>query len=177
MILDGIWAYISLLGAIIAILLEMVIYGRITAKLLEKELPNTLFIIRENWKNYLIVSLLIVLPAIAAHVLFGVNKLGIFGYYLEQLSRAVIAILTIYVFPIVFLKQEGIIAIPSGIAYLFSSMRISLWILIIVSFAFILGASRFFIMNLIKMPLAIIAVICIGIVMSYMLFISFAAAF
>lgn len=175
-IIGGVWASFSLVGVAIGILLDITIFGRISASISSYPTQNFMGIIQTNLLNYVVVVLLLATPIFILRIIAKSEIGGLTYYFIEQIARMVIAIATIYVIPIVFLKKNSFISIPAGIIYLSSSLQASVLIIFIVVSEFILGTLCIFLATSLEPILAIPLIILIRMGISYLLFLAFAGA-
>ncbi|MCK5306782.1 MAG: hypothetical protein KAJ66_06570 [Candidatus Omnitrophica bacterium] len=118
--LTGINLIFLLLESIITFSILIVIYGRfieqITGK--PKELAKNIF--NRNWINYIAVCFIVFLPIVLGSFLnFTSNKIVNFSL------QAIIAVLSIYIFPLIFLTGKGLLTIQVGLNYLFKNLQSS----------------------------------------------------
>ena len=112
---------LSLLGIIVSFVMGIVIYGRIISQIQGCAALPAFEIFKENWFNYIIVTMLLGLPLF---LYFQLSKLlplpiglSIFGI------RALINTLAIYVLPLVFMKRLHLLAILAGIVFLIQNFK------------------------------------------------------
>nr|BAJ06950.1 hypothetical protein [uncultured bacterium] len=132
-IFGGAMTWFSIAGLILSLVVSIVLYGRIINRARGMSIRPSATLINENWLNYFIVLIVLAVPVL----LFGqVVKLLTLTPTAAVLTKegidTLVRIVAIYVLPIVFLKKENLIAIVTGIIFLFKSLRVSLPIIGIV---------------------------------------------
>ena len=142
-ILAGPMMLVSLIGAIAAFILSVVLYGRLSA-LVQGQVPKSgVEIFRKNIKNVIVITLVFGVP---------VGLLGLAGQEVamfKELLKIVIGIFTVYVLPIAFLRSEGLVSIAVGFMYLLEALKQSLPIIglfllgYLAPVAFALGATSY----------------------------------
>ena len=181
-ILSGIMTYISLIGLIAAFIIEIIIYGRIIAEIKGQESPSSLSILKDNWINYIVVTVLLVTPVLLFKQLEHLLPISsVYTLLVREGLSALILMATIYVFPIVFLKQEHVIAVFAGISYLIRNLIGSLPIILLVACVFVLKVSTIFmVLSVYKHTENLTFAIPFGVVSSiigtYLAFLIFSAA-
>lgn len=128
----------SSIGMVLGLCLEIALCAKIVSSVKGEHSPSIPNALKQNTINYLIVIVVLVSP-----ILFLQFFLRLTDYTsIEKLIAsttvaAFISCLSIYVFPIIFLKRINLIAIPVGYAYLFKNLgfNLPLFGLTILSFA------------------------------------------
>ena len=133
---------LSLIGIIVSFVMGIVIYGRIIAQTQGCTALPAFELFKENWFNYIIVTMLLGLPLF---IYFQLSKLfplpvelSIFGI------RALMNTLAIYILPIVFLKRLHLLAILTGIVFLIQNFKKSTPIIFMIICMFFLHAAMWF---------------------------------
>lgn len=113
-----------LISIVAFFLLQLIVYGRIADTVSDRSPSGALDQIRSHWVNFLIVAIIVALPIFFAKIL--VSKLttsASLAVYLPFAINAAVAVLTLYVLPIVFARKLGILSIAAGILFLLSHPR------------------------------------------------------
>ncbi len=132
-IFSGIMTYVSLAGLALSFFLRIVIYGRILAYIQGANSPPSVEIIKGNTINYIIVSVLISIPIFFFSQLEELIPLSAESLLLvKEGIKTTIAVVTIYVVPVVFIKNQGFMAVMVGMSYFINSVRRSSPIIILV---------------------------------------------
>ena len=128
---------VSLVGLLISLLVGIIVYGRIVARVQGRRNPPSNEVLKDNWLNYLVVVVVLAVPVLLFNYL---AKLAPFSPELFILAKeglnALVHMATIYVLPIVFIKSENLVAILAGIAYLVRNFTQSLAIILLVAVIF-----------------------------------------
>ena len=131
----GVWLYLPagsdespptffVMSLMILFVLLPVIYGQYI-ELIVHNRPNSYFqIFRTHWLNYFVVSLILGMPILILSLLGHVFGLPFWG--LIKILSVLIDILSIYIFPLVFLTRKHLVCIPLGIKCLFGNLNFSL---------------------------------------------------
>ena len=133
-------------------------------------------IIRRYWLNVLIATLLVYLPLI----LFAVIALSLGGMYRDSTISTLLALFiegaTVYVLPIVFLKNENLLAVLGGIVFLFRNFSRSVPVLLIVSASYVAALLLVALARNVPEHLKYLPLVVAGLTVSYLTFVAFAAA-
>jgi len=114
------------LGLFISYILEIILLGKLTYSITSSTLPSNTSILKEKWANYLIVTILVILPSFLIAHLASLLSFSPYSIpFIEIGISFLMAALTIYVLPIAFLKNENIKAILVGVYYLFTNFTFS----------------------------------------------------
>jgi hypothetical protein len=116
---------VSCFGLVLSLVIFPVIYGRFIDILERRTYSSFSSLLQKHWLNFWLVSLLLVTPFIVVGII-GATLKWEFPIYFLILSITVIEVLSIYIYPLVFLKHQGISSIPLGIRILFSKFRQSM---------------------------------------------------
>jgi hypothetical protein len=101
-----------------------VIYGQYIELITRNRLNSYLRVFRTHWINYFLVSLILGIPILILSFLGHVFGLPFWG--LIKILSVIIDILSIYIFPLVFLTQKSLKCVPLGIKCLFGNLNFSL---------------------------------------------------
>lgn len=124
---DNMLTHVTLAGLIVSLLLRIVIYTRILADTQGTASPTYKRAIRENTLNYVVASIVIAIPILLYTQLESIIPLPAGTVFaLKSFLKAVLAAVTVYVTPIVFLRKEGLFAVLLGIGYFFGNIRKSI---------------------------------------------------
>jgi len=175
-IAGGNWTAFSLITFILGFILGIVLYGRMLETILKKEKESIKNILRKNGLNYFVVTIVLIIPVIIIRSITQAYIDGWTSYFIVELARTAVAVITIYVVPIVFLKKTNILSIPAGVAYLLSHLQRSKELILITIAAFLVGSIRIFIVLNIELIIAIPVIILIGVGVTYLLYVVFAGA-
>ena len=121
-VFSGAMIYVAVLSAVFHFIVAVIAYGRIVSILTHQRPVDSVTMLKINWLNYLIVTVVLGLPVfvLASLPLGGLNvwiaKIGI---------GALIGGMSIYVYPILFLKCEGIVSIIAGIYFVVKNLKFS----------------------------------------------------
>ena len=126
-VFGGVMTWVFIAEVIVSFVVGIVIYGRIIARVNGRSPGASATILKENWSNCLLVLMVLAIPTLIFGQISGLFASTPTSYVLtKKVLDASVRLLTIYVLPIVFLKKENMIAILTGIIYLFRSLRMSL---------------------------------------------------
>jgi hypothetical protein len=119
-IFGGVMTVVSLVGLLMALLVGIVVYGRIVARAQGKGNPPNKEVLKDYWFNYIVVVVVLSVPVLLFNYLAKLASFSPESFVLAKEGvTALVQLATVYVLPIVFLKNENIIAILAGISYLF----------------------------------------------------------
>lgn len=109
------------LKLIITVSISIVIYGRFIEQITgaPKELAKNIF--NRNWINYIAVCFILFSPLVLGRI-FNLIPNIIVNFSLQ----AIIAVLSIYIFPLIFLTGKGLPTIQAGLNYLFKNLQNSI---------------------------------------------------
>ena len=113
------------------------IYGQYVELITHNKLNSYIVLFRTHWLNYFIVSLLMGVPILILSGLGYVMGLSFWG--LIKALSIFIDVLSIYIFPLVFLTQQKSKCIPLGIKCLFGNMNFSLPLIILTAIPSVLN--------------------------------------
>lgn len=126
-IINVVTAVASIIGIVLALCFEIALYARIVSSVKGEAPPSVPAALKQNAINYLIVLFVLSGPALCLQIfLSAINAFGVEGFIAKNVLMASISCLSIYVFPIVFVKVTNLSAIPVGFAYLLKSFAFSL---------------------------------------------------
>jgi hypothetical protein len=100
------------------------IYGQYIELINHNRLDSYFQVFRTHWLNYFVVSLILGLPILILSLLG--HKFGLPFWGLTKALSIFIDILSIYIFPLVFLTRKHLASIPLGIKCLFGNLNFSL---------------------------------------------------
>jgi hypothetical protein len=181
-IFGGVMTVVSLVGLMISLLVGIIVYGRIAARAQGKRNPPNNKILKGCSLNYVVVVVVLSVPLLLFDYLAKLASFSPESFILAKEGvNALVHMVTIYVLPIVFLKNENLIAILAGIAYLFRNFTESLSIVFLVAAMFLLNIAVS--LNMVKawspelniLSLAPVMVL-VNVVATYLVFLIFAAA-
>ncbi|WP_316368943.1 hypothetical protein [Candidatus Thiodiazotropha sp. CDECU1] len=134
----GAFAYISVVGMLASIVIGIIIYGQITIKVRGEEVLPAKEILKRNWVNYIVVMLIIGVSTLAIiQVIKILSTSAVFLALSQSAIKTLMSIITIYVLPIVFLKKEHMLAIVTGLVFLFQNIRKSIPLILLAGLIFI----------------------------------------
>ena len=166
-----------ILAGVATVLLKIFIFGRILSLVLPDRVSTFRGILREYGVCYFVAGILVgvvsfaLLTAISsvtspqlAYRLFGV------------VVRGLVAAVTIYVWPLVFLKRSSVAAILAGVSVLMRNLLSSLWIvgIVLIGQAFLAGGQLVYLDQRSGWSFAVM--LLAGVVYIYLAAVSFAAA-
>ena len=173
---------VSLVGLLISLLVGIVVYGRIVARAQGRRNPPNNEVLKDNWLNYIVVVVVLALPVLLFNYLAKLAPFSIESFILAKEGlNALVHMATIYVLPIVFIKNENLVAILAGVAYLFRNFTESLTIILLVAVMFslniavTLSITKAWSPEVDMLSLAPVMVL-VNIVATYFVFLIFAAA-
>lgn len=173
---------VSLVGLLISLLVGIVVYGRIVARAQGRRNPPNNEVLKDNWLNYIVVVVVLALPVLLINYLAKLAPFSIESFILAKEGlNALVHMATIYVLPIVFIKNENLVAILAGVAYLFRNFTESLTIILLVAVMFslniavTLSITKAWSPEVDMLSLAPVMVL-VNIVATYFVFLIFAAA-
>ena len=117
------------LSLMILFIIMPVIYGQYIELITHHKLNSYFQVFRTHWVNYFVVSLILGTPILILSILGHVFGLPFWG--LVKVLSIIIDILSIYIFPLVFLTQKHFKSIPLGIKCLFGNLNFSLPLVIL----------------------------------------------
>ena len=117
------------LSLMILFIIMPVIYGQYIELITHNKLNSYFQVFRTHWVNYFVVSLILGTPILILSILGHVFGLPFWG--LVKVLSIIIDILSIYIFPLVFLTQKHFKCIPLGIKCLFGNLNFSLPLVIL----------------------------------------------
>ncbi len=173
---------VSLVGLLIALLVGIVVYGRIVARAQGKGNPPNKEVLKDYWFNYIVVVVVLSVPVLLFNYLAKLASFSPESFFLAKEGvNALVHLATVYVLPIVFLKNENIIAILAGISYLFrhftESLSIVLLVLAMFSLNIVVSLSMVKAWALESNILSLASVmVLVNVVATYFVFLIFAAA-
>lgn len=113
------------------------IYGRLAETALRRR-KTYREILEEHWVNYTVVFLVTLLPVAVIVYFIGSSKYYVLHAISEVIVPATVNVLIIYVFPYVFMGNEGISAIPEGVRVLVKDIKYSIPLIILTVMIFII---------------------------------------
>ena len=117
------------MSLMILFVLLPVIYGQYIELITSNRLNSYFQVFRTHWINYFVVSLVLGMPILILSLLGQVFGLPFWG--LVKLLSIFIDILSIYIFPLVFLTRKHLASIPLGIKCLVGNLNFSLPLVIL----------------------------------------------
>lgn len=179
---SGLMAYFSLLGLIVAFFLTIVVNARITLQVERKDEIPYLQIIKDNWINYLIATLVL-----GAMIFLLTNLIKLLPLPAELLivtkeaAKAIVWVISIYVMPIVFLKKLGFVSVVAGISYFFGNIKQSALIIPFVVTMFFINAVGYLwliskMQSGVNIMFSMATIMVINTVTTYLSFVVFTAA-
>ncbi|MCZ6731891.1 MAG: hypothetical protein O7B27_04965 [Gammaproteobacteria bacterium] len=181
-ILSGVMTYVSAVGLAVSIVLGIVVYGRIIARIEGESCLRSIDIVKENWLNYILVVVLLAAPVLLFSQVVKLFLISSQYFFLAKEGlAALINMATIYVLPIVFIKKQNVVAIFAGIAYFIQNLKRSLPIVGLVAFMYIINiAAAFGFISLMQPAGDILSIVPVMVVfntfVTYLSFMIFAAA-
>jgi len=131
--LSGLEMGLTLLAFVLGVVLTILVYGRLVAHLDPDRSPAVLTILQENGIHYLVAMVIIGIPGGAAGLLLrGLDAPLILYVVLSGLVNAAVAVLTLYVLPVVFLHRAGVAAVLAGVSAFLSHAAASAGIAVVV---------------------------------------------
>ena len=121
---DGSPPAFFVLSLMILFIIMPVIYGQYIELITHHKLNSYFQVFRTHWVNYFVVSLILGTPILILSILGHAFGLPFWG--LVKVLSIIIDILSIYIFPLVFLTQKHFKSIPLGIKCLFGNLNFSL---------------------------------------------------
>jgi len=174
---SGIWRDMVIPLAMVSVAVQILIYGRITARLVTGRTADSLQILKEHGLNYVVAQLLIIAPVFGLRLLMRQFQPSAFAFMLLSAAfSAGIAVVTIYVFPLVFRYRKSVGALVAGVAYLRSHFAPVAWAAGIAAFAILLHGVGVFVFWKLRVPWSFGVLLASGVVLTGALAVSFAAA-
>lgn len=181
-IFSEVMTWFSIVGIVISVVIGIVVFGRITARVRGIDCLPSGIILKEYWLNYLLVTFVLAIPAILFSQIAKLFTFSPTSFLLTKEGLEVLVqIVTIYVLPIVFLKNESVIAIITGVIYFFKRIKKSLPIIGIVAVIFVINIAVL-LRAIDVMPIEpnmqtlVPIMVIINVIFSYLAFLAFAAA-
>ena len=112
-------------------LITPIIYGRYTEIMKSECFVSYTHVLKKHWVNYISVGLLLFIFTFAINSALDAMISANISYLFKQIVNAIICCLTLYVLPIVFVKEENLTAIQNGVLYLLHNLNISIPLLLI----------------------------------------------
>lgn len=121
---------LMILAGICTMLLKIYIFGRILSQVLSDGVSSFWAILREYGGHYWIAAILVGLIALALRMVLAgdVSLRNPYGLA-SGVARGAVTALTIYVWPLVFLKRSSVEGILAGVSVLIGNFVSSLWII------------------------------------------------
>jgi hypothetical protein len=168
-----------LISIVAVFLLQLIIYAKIADTVSDRSPSRAIDQIRSHWANFLIVAIVLALPIFFAKIV--VSKLttsASLSVYLPFAINAAVAVFTLYVLPIVFARNLGILSIAAGILFLLSHPRetIAPALLLLISLAIHLALTIIIVQQGLGIISATTAAAIYNLVGTYIEFIVFAMA-
>ncbi len=122
----------TIVAPLLLVVVVPVIYGRLAEIAMVTEHTSYTGIFRKHWLNCFVVSIVCGVPVLILRLV--IEKLG--GAEARMISAvglpAVVAVLTLYVFPLVFIERRSVAVIPWGVRYLLANFRYSLPLILLI---------------------------------------------
>jgi hypothetical protein len=116
-------------AVIVAIMLQIVVFGRILSQVLPGRVSSFWGILREYGLSYVIAGFIAgAVGVILLQVVVRIMPPRFPNVISGGAVHAAVAMVTIYVWPIVFLRRTSVAAILAGVSYLMDNIASSLWI-------------------------------------------------
>ena len=126
---DGSFPAFFALPLMILFVIMPVVYGQYIELTIHNRLSSYFLLFRTHWLNYFVVSLILGAPVLIISSLG--HMLGLPFWELIKILSVFIDILSIYIFPLVFLTQKKFSCISLGIKCLFGNLNFSLPLVIL----------------------------------------------
>ncbi len=163
--------------SILAMAITIIVFGRIIAHLVPGMPTDNWTIFRDNWLNYVMTAIIIGLPLFVFRLLIASRLSSLTAYIILVAGfSTVVGIVTIYVWPIVFLKKTHAASILAGISFLSINLAASAWIAGIVVLFHALNGVGMLAVSALSAPGAVVVAVSFGVVTSFLVFLSFTAA-
>jgi hypothetical protein len=164
---------------VLSICVEVIIFSKFISKINNTPNEGPKAALKYNLFNFLIVT--IVLSGLIILVAILVNTIPLDTQYLININigiKALVVLVTAYVFPIVLIKRANLIAIPTGIVFFTNNIRNSYVIIILAVSLFLIEFIAIFLIfnSLIDMSLLLYFSVVVNILTTYVLFLIFVAA-
>ncbi|RKZ11618.1 hypothetical protein DRQ50_13295 [bacterium] len=157
--------------------LHIIVYGRIISQAVPGRPATNWEILKEYSRHYLLTAVITGVVFLVPRLLVArlASSTGI--YYPASIGvHAALSMLTIYVWPLVFLRRSSVGAILAGVSYLWSNLAASVWILVVVSVTQVLHGVGLLVFRTYLSGWSYAVLFSIGVVTAFLLFMSFAAA-
>ena len=180
--LSGAMAYVSMAALMLSFFMVIVVNGKITQSIEQKDEKTVFHIIRDNWKNYLIVLVAVGAPVFLFNYLLKFAPLSAETHILlKEAAKASMWVVTIYVMPILFIKRRGLMSVFAGISYFFNHIRQSMQIATFVAAMFIINTGGYLwafgqVQKGIDVTNTLPVMVILNIISTYLSFIAYAAA-
>ena len=126
---------LGVVGFTFIFIAEMILFGLIVSSAMKIEVPDISSIIKNYLAKYLLVSVILVIPTMFLLLLFLSNLVDYDIYNIvKNIISLILAGITMYVIPIVFIKRQHVIAILAGVVFFFRNIKESLSIVAFVVF-------------------------------------------
>lgn len=123
---DGVWSIAAPAALAFIFVIQVVLYGRIASDVSRKPSRRWTVVLQSHWLNYLIFAAVTLVPmglllSLAKDLGQTTVQIVVFG----ELARFIGQLATLYMLPLVFLKQIHIQAILPGLVFLVGAWRYS----------------------------------------------------
>jgi len=174
---SGIWRDMLIPLAIVSVAAQIVIYGRITAQLVNGRTSDSLQILKEHGLNVVVAKLLIIAPVFMVRLLMRQFEPSALAFILLSAAcSAGIAVVTIYVLPVVFRYRKSVGAFVAGIAYLRNHFAPVAWAAGLAAVAILLHGVGGFVFLKFRVPWSFALLLASGVFLTSALAVSFTAA-
>ncbi len=171
------WPEFSILMLLVVLVTSIYLYGRVFCDLDKKRTESALQVLSENWRNYLVVTVILGVPQLAFRVAIAGQLDSWFLYVLfSTLLGSALGALSIYVLPIVYLKNRSLGAVLSGVVYLSKNLGVSRWIIGIVVVTNVLATVGTVLFRLKAAPWSFVLALFAGVFGLFCAYVAFAGA-
>jgi hypothetical protein len=120
-------------AAMLAFLLQVVVCGRILSQVLPERASGIWAILREHGPRFLFTGFLVAVVGLALFLVISrFIALQRPNVLVNGIIKCALSILTIYVWPLVFIQRSSVASILAGVGYLWHNIALSMWIIGIV---------------------------------------------
>ena len=174
---SGIWRDMFIPLAIVSVAGQIVIYGRITARLVDGRTSDSLQILKEHGRNAVVAKLLIIAPVFVLRLLMTQFEPSALEFiFLSAVGSAAVAVATIYVLPVVFLYRKSLGAFVAGIAYLRNHFEPVAWAAAVVAVAILFHSVGGYVFWRFRVPWSFVVLLASGVLLTGGLAVAFSAA-
>ena len=173
----GVWGPWLVPIALACILIQIIVFGQITARLISGRTSESVGILKEHLLNYLMAGLVIGAPLLVLRWLLAKLAPSLIAYvFWRAIAQAAVAVITIYVLPLVFLERRSVPSVAAGISFVGRNFEPVGWVAGVIAIAHVLRGVAYLIHRISPSELSFVLILLAGLFVSISFALSFAAA-